>query len=331
MFDRAVFAADHLCSCNHAVSAHDEMGELDFATVGDELDEVLVSVSNLLERSWPPRAGSSDAQAVVLGLYRVAWVSFKTLRYFCAEVPPDSRRWPEFVTSAGPVERSIVDAFANIIYLFQDNLDERAREFGRRGWVEDRRRANELAERYASNPAWRPYLDTLQAELARIQRELGISNADVATLRRWPRLSDMISQNAKHRDRIADQRRREFLEYIEDLMYREFSQDTHLSGPGLYRRADLLLTESRFWNEQQRELCGRRRTDAIMGSIALMLAIASELEFSLRLEMAPRILAVWLKFCRVSSFHTDLLMRRHFAFFRGAGFISDRPNSPSAV
>lgn len=331
MFDPVVFTAEHLCACGHPVSNHDEMGELDFATVSEELDAVLLSISNLLERSWPPRAGGPDAQAVVLGLYRVAWVSFKTLRYFCAEVPPDTRRWPEFVTSAGPVARSIVDALANIIYLFQDNLDQRAGEFGQRGWVDDHRRVNELVERYRANPAWRPYLDTLQAERARVQGELRIRDADIPNLKRWPRLSDMISQNVNHRDRISDQARRAFLEYIEDFMYREFSQDTHLSGPGLYRRAELLLTESRFWDYRLRELCKRRRTDAVMGTIGLMLAMAAEIEFSLQLQMAPRILALWLKFARVSSFHTELMMRRHFVMFRDAGFISERPRQAPAV
>jgi hypothetical protein len=308
MFDDAVFIASDLCACGHRVSAHDQMGALDFAMVGEELDAVLLSVSNLLERSWPTRAGGPDAQAVVLGLYRVAWVSFKTLRYFCAEVPSDAARWPEFVTSAGPVARSIADALANIVYLFQDNLDERVREFERRGWVDDRRRVNELTERYAHNPAWQPYLKTLHSEQNRIQAELGVPDGEVSRLKRWPRLSDMLSQNVNHRDRIADSGRREFLEYIEDFLYKEVSQDTHLSGPGLYRRAELLLTESRVWTDEQRKLCSRRRSDAIMGSIGLMLAMAAEIEMSLSLELAPRIVAVWLKFCQVSAFHTELLM-----------------------
>jgi len=324
MFDLVVVSRDHLCACGHEVGAHDEMSSLDFGTVQEELDNVLISVSNRLERAWPSRAGNSDSQAVVLGLYRVAWVSFKTLRYFCAEIPVDARRWPEFVTSAGPMGRSIADALANIIYLFQDNLDRRALEFGRRGWLEDHRRANQLAQRYAANPAWAPYLANLRAELSRIQGELGIRGEEVKALRRWPRLSDMISQNPNHRDRIADQNRREFLEYIEDFLYKEFSQDTHLSGPGLYRRAELLLTESRSWDERQRELCRRRRTDAVMGTLALMLALAAELELSLELEMAPRIVAVWLKLCRASSFMTELMVRRHFAQFRTAGYIQDR-------
>jgi hypothetical protein len=304
---------DLACRCGHAVSEHSPVLPLDFGTISGEIDNVLISVSNKLEREWPPSLGSRESTAVVIGIYRLCWFAYKTIRYFSAQGPPDPNRWPEFVFSAPPIVRGILDAIANVIYLFQDDLSARTLEYEKRGWIEDHRRSQQHRERYRDDPAHKYYLDSLAAEELRIRNVLNLDDAEVAKLKRWPRFVDMISRHRPgHWTRIGADDRRKFLEYLDDWFYAEFSRDSHLSGPGLYRRAEVLLTERRLWSERDHKTVDEIRSDYLMAATSLMLALASELTCELKFrDVAHRLSMVWVRLAFHSPMTWELYRERH--------------------
>jgi hypothetical protein len=282
---------------------------LNFGDIRAELDTLLEAVSNTLEREWPHGYGAVDSPAIVIGHYRVCLIAFKTLRYFCADTPAvEPNRWPEFVVSAPPLVRSMLDALANIVYIFE-NLAARTVELAKRGWKEDHERAERYRARYGNDAAWTAYFAELAAEEPRVRELLAIEHAEMQQLRRWPSLGKMIS--ATDRDRLGDDSRREFLTYLNDLFYREFSEDAHLSPPGLYRRSDVLLVERRLWTNRQREAVADKRTHALMTAMGLMFAISAEFSHDLRLGLNERIVRLWTRVNFYSSILKELYEQRY--------------------
>lgn len=296
------------CKCGHTVSEHSPIAPLNFSDVKDELDGALIFMSNALERNWPTKVGDADAAGIILAHYRVCWYTFKALRFLTAD-QIDGFRMPEFFTAGPPLVRSLLDALANVVYLLQDDVTARAREFIERGFSEDRFRAIAHRKHYGANPAWSEYLDELTSEETRVRTGLGLSNSQVASMTRFPTLNRMI----KGKDKIADPARRKFIEYLDAWFYREFSQDAHLSAPGLYRRAGLLGVESRFWGNDEREKHRRMIGYVVMSAIGLMLGVASEIEARVRLGVQPRLVALWTRLSHNSMTIWDLYRQRYLA------------------
>jgi hypothetical protein len=290
--------------------AFDEKVPLDFREIRDELDNALVSVSNKLEREWPKGLGNEDSQVIVVGLFRVALTTFMATRYVCASIPFDPSRKPEFVVAAPPMLRSVLDALATVVFLFED-LTERCEEFSRRGWKEDYDRALRYVAAYGDDPWWRPYLDQMNSEAARIRTLLNIRDEEVPKLRRWPILGGMISKDLKAPDRIRDGERLKFLTYMNDFFYRELSQEAHLSPTGLYHRAEVLLVDSRLWTDEHRDALSRLRSDVYMVAILLILSLASELQNELRFEMGERLVRLWTRMCLHSKMFEELYEFRY--------------------
>lgn len=281
----------------------DPSKQVDFGEFKEELHNVLLSVSNKTEREWPTTVGAPQSHLIVLGHFRISITAYETLRYFSAELPRnDAARKPEFVVSAPPLIRSILDALANILFLFED-IGPRSVEFARRAWKEDNERGQRYRKRYGNDASWAEFFAHLDRRDAEVRSALQISDEDAQALRRWPTLGAMISKNVKEKDRLRDDARRAYLVFLNDWFYKDFSSDTHLSPPGFYRRAELVLRESRLWNEQERLAQGILRTKALVAAIGLLLAMSAELEHELGFGMGERIVRIW---SRLNYYSPDL-------------------------
>jgi len=287
-----------------------------FDEVKQDVDNALISVSNKLEREWPPGVGTDDSQAIVVGLFRVSFTSFLSIRYLCATQPPDPVRKPEFVTATPPVLRSMLDALANIVFLFED-IGHRTTEFMRRGWKEDYDREERYRKLYGSDPRWATTLSEMAAERGRLQDVLGIQQSEATKLRRWPGLGTMISKEVKTADRIRDTIRFDFLTYLNDLIYREFSEDAHLSPPGLYKRSEVLLVDPKLWTRELHAQIQRMRSDALIVSLVLLMGMASEIQNELRFGMGERLVQLWTRLCHHSQLFEEIYGFRYRILISG--------------
>ena len=84
---------------------------------------------------------------------------------------------------------------------------------------------------------------------------------------------------------------RAFMKYLDDWFYKDLSQQAHLGGTGLMKRASVLIL-GRHDPERERALrvnkyswCGQ--------TIALMLALASELEAYFGFGLRERLSYIW--------------------------------------
>jgi hypothetical protein len=113
----------------------------------------------------------------------------------------------------------------------------------------------------------------------------------------------MISENVKEKDRLRDDARRTYLTFLNDWFYKDFSSDTHLSPPGFYRRAELVLREAGLWTDAEWTAQGILRTKALAAAIGLLLAMSAELEHELQFGMRERIVRIW---SRLNYYSPDL-------------------------
>jgi hypothetical protein len=262
---------------------------LDFETVREEIDNLLESLRNKIEREWPKGRGSEDSAYIVWGQVRLAIATFKALRYLCAEKPADFNRKPEFVLAAAPLVRCICDALANVVYLF-DDLDSRTSEFLRGGWREDYEHVERDRKRIAGREGADAYIIELERRLAAVKMAFNISDTvSPSSVPFWPIIGQM-----KRGGKISE-RRKEFLQFLEDWFYKDLSSPAHLSGPGIYERTRLLLKPHHKFDEDDRDELALYRSQVISEALLLLLCLAAEVEIDVRLGLHERIVRLWVR------------------------------------
>lgn len=209
---------------------------------------------------------------------------FSTIRYFSAEKPEDPARRITFASSAPPLLRSMLDAICTVIFLGED-VPGRMEWYNKAGWRELREEHERHVQRYAGKPGWDAWLGEFAKRVDVVQAQFGIAPQEVAnpkTVPWWPTPAQMITSKRLGHDAQT------FLEYMRDWFYREFSQDDHLSLPGLIRRASNFLQppdEARTENTWK-----KLRSDWFAYAVVLWLAFLTEIillcGFDLRTQCA---------------------------------------------
>ncbi len=103
------------------VTTDAEKEGLDFALLRERLDNLYQAVHNKLEREWPVSLDPTGALPVLLrGFVLLSANTFKSVRYLCADHPPDANRRPEYALSVPPLARTLMDTLFNIVFLFEN-------------------------------------------------------------------------------------------------------------------------------------------------------------------------------------------------------------------
>lgn len=259
------------------------LGVLDFRIIRDPLDKALEALTNLTDREWPKRFENIDgARAFFLTTIKVAVVTFRSIRFLAADAPKQCTPELEYALSIPPLTRSLLDQLFTVIFVFED-LPRRTRWFYKAGWREIKETFDRYKAKYANDPAWSKWLENLEKFLEEIRPKWGVSSREAANPKKidwWPIPSKMKKQS----------RDRSFLEYLENWFYKALSQEAHLSFPGLsHRGAPLLMMRGKARNR----VLERHKSQIVLTSITIMLAIASEMEYQLQFGLAQRFVFVW--------------------------------------
>lgn len=265
----------------------DEMPTLPFGTIRPQLEELLIAVGNKLEREWPIKWKSHLEAAVVLrGTVAVTANTYHTVRILSADPHPHPSVKPEFVVSAPPLARTILDSLFTVVFLFED-LPERIEWYMKSGWRESYAEHERYRSTYGSDPAWSDWLAKQSAFIDQMKVEWRITAAEQANpsiIPWWPNPGQMI------RDKRTARTRTNYLTYLNDWFYKELSSDSHLSWPGIARRSMHFLNKD---HEQRERDLNKFRSDCLIMTVALVLAVLSEIQIELRYDLAERLKYVW--------------------------------------
>jgi hypothetical protein len=261
---------------------------LDFAVIREPLEKLAAATILNVERALPPEiANALGAPAVLLLLAKSAETMFSTIRYFCAEKPADPARRVSFASSAPPLLRSMLDEIITVIFIGED-IPGRVLWYSKAGWRELREEYDRHVQRYAGKPGWDAWLEKFGKFLDVMQAQFGITAAEAANPRAipwWPTPTRMITARTLGADAQT------FVEYMRDWFYREFSQEDHLSLPGLIRRGSNFLQPP---NEVRTENTWKKlRSDWVTYAIVLFLAFLTEIVLLCKFDLRAQCAYLW--------------------------------------
>ena len=261
---------------------------LEFAVIREPLEKLTTATILNVERALPPEIAKIPGAPVVLRLLaKSAETMFSTIRYFCAEKPADPARRISFASSAPPLLRSMLDEICTVIFLGED-MPARVQWYYKAGWRELREEYERHVRRYAGKPGWDAWLAEYGKFFDATQQDWGITAAEAANLKAipyWPTPTGMIASKTLGAEAQT------FFEYMRDWFYREFSQEDHLSLPGLIRRGvnflrppDDLRTEN-TWK--------KLRSDWVNYAVVLFLAFLTEIVLLCRFDLRGHCAYIW--------------------------------------
>lgn len=288
-----------------------EKYRLDFRLVEGPLDTLLAALANKIEREWPIALSKvRGARELFLLTVRVSDTTYRTVRFICADKPPDPFRRVEYSTSVPPLNRTILDSIFTIVFILED-LRGRCDWYFKAGWRDEKLEFLRHRAEYGSQEAWKEWLAKFSAHCDTGVAELGISSTESSNpegIERWPPPGQMVNYRIKKGEELPASR--QYLKYLNDWFYRDLSTQSHLGGLGLMKRGGFLLNYDRHDRETEARL-QRFKHNQVGAALTLVLALASEIEAELKFGLAERARYVWAVLLDAIPLSKDLYDKRY--------------------
>nr|MDQ3820283.1 hypothetical protein [Acidobacteriota bacterium] len=114
-------------------------------------------------------------------------------------------------------------------------------------------------------------------------------------IRPWPRLSKIISRLEQAGSPVVP-----FIKYLDDWLYRELCEETHIEPAGLSRLGMYFLPVSDMkaiggddYEEKLNDKLEEFRSTQVWIAITLILSLMSEIEIHFRFELDQRLAFIW--------------------------------------
>jgi hypothetical protein len=265
---------------------------LDASVITEPLDSMLAALGYKVEREWPASLSNiQGAKTLFLLTLRIAEVTYLSIRFLSADKPPDPNRKLEYCLSVPPLNRAILDNLFTIIFVLED-LPARCVWYHKAAWREQYLELERYKAEYGHLAGWQEWLSRLTALSDSGVTMFGLSAQEIAqpsTIVRWPNAGAMVTYSLSPTAPIPPSRA--YMKYLNDWFYADLSQQAHLGGTGLMKRASPLIRER---NDPERERALAKNKYTWMGqSFALMLAISSEMEAHFHFGLRERINYLW--------------------------------------
>jgi hypothetical protein len=269
-----------------------ESGYVDFSVILNPLDSLLAAIENKIEREWPAQfRGVLGARELVLVTLKTANITYRSIRFLCAEKSSDPFRRLEYGISIPPLNRTILDNLFTLIFIFED-LPSRTRWYFRADWREARLELERYQAEFGNIAVWQEWLGRLGAYSKAGEILFQISPAEIANpkmLLRWPNPGRMVNYGVSPKSTLPPAR--PFLKYLHDWFYADMSQQAHLGGGGLAKRAGALLHNP---NDPERDKSMfRARRAGVAQTVVLILALATEIEVYFDFGLRDRLRYIW--------------------------------------
>jgi hypothetical protein len=260
---------------------------IEFEAIRERLDSLLTATANKLEREFPTQIENGrDLGGLLRCFVLVAQNTYMTMRYFCADIPADPARKPEFALSGGPLARTILDQLFTVVFLLED-LPERAAWYEKAGWRELKEFNVKAHASYGADPLWKDYLEGHDLLVSTAKGWWQVTPEEEASPKKiayWPLPSQMVKL-------ATTSEVKSYLRYLDDWFYRELSQDSHLSWPGLTRRAAFLLIPHPQDEDYAR--LSKQKSNVLVTTIIMLLATLSEIEGALHFGFSEHLRYLW--------------------------------------
>jgi hypothetical protein len=266
---------------------------LNFTAIAQPLDSLLVALENKIEREWPAHLTSvPGARELFLLTLKTANATYRSIRWLCADKPADPNRSLEHCVAVPPLNRTILDNLFTTVFILED-LPARCQWYFKAEWREIRLILDRHETEYANMPEWHEWLARAAKHSDFGIAACSLTKEEVASplsIPRWPNPGSMVNYRISSKSQLPPIRA--FLKYLNDWFYADLSQQSHLGGGGLGKRAGGLLLDYRRNSEVENQL-KRYKNSQVGQTVALVLALASELEAYFNFGFRERARYVW--------------------------------------
>jgi hypothetical protein len=284
---------------------------LSFAVIERPLDSLLIALENKIDREWPRRFAHIDgAREFFLITARLTRNTYDTVRWICADIPKDPQRRPVYSLSVPPLTRTILDSIFTVVFMLE-HLPSRCEWYHKAGWREAKLELGRYKSEYGHLPEWQVWLDGLSENIELGMKIFPVTAAEASNpklIHSWPNPGKMPKYGLKKGEPVPPTR--QFLEYLNDWFYRDLSQQSHLGGYGLVKRAGYLIGEFHKISGFEKTLI-KFKTAQVSATIALVLALASEIEAYFHFGLAERAKYLWGILMEYSGVTKELYNRRY--------------------
>jgi hypothetical protein len=284
--------------------------DLPFAIVSDQLDPLLIALSNLLDREFPRDLASIPGlQPFLLVGLNITKTTYEAIRYLAADTPEDPRRKLEFGLAAVPIVRSLLDLLFSIVFMRED-LASHVVWYHRGGWRELKEEFDRYRSFYEGMPEWHDWLVRFEGALEGTRQMWKIPDTDAADPKKlpyWPIPSRIVDPKRPLYKKLSEQGK-QFLPFLYDWFYRELSATAHISAGGIFHYYGFLLLTREEGREQA---LLKLKSDVVFTTVTLVLAICTEVNHLCRYGRDTPLSFLWRVLVDYWEEAKDLFERRY--------------------
>ena len=266
---------------------------LDFKVVGEPLNKLLIAVGNKLSREWPAKYQNvTGARELFVILLRIAHMTYRSALFLGGDLPADPNRLPDFCVSLPILNRAVLDSLFTVLFILED-VPNRCAWFRESDWRESRLELERYVAEYGNLPEWKNFLEDFAKACDMGLALTNLSSAQIANpraLRTWPNAGAMVNHGVSPNAPLPPVHA--FMKYLNDYFYIDLSQQAHLGGWGMTKRGGFLIDEIRNLPGTEAQI-KKYRYGQIAQSVALVLALASEIEMHFNFGLRQETLFVW--------------------------------------
>jgi len=296
-----------------------ERDRFDYKLIHETLEKLCVATANLLEREWPAKYKVDSAREVFFQSVRIATNTYSTIFFIIADVEYYARR-KVYALSLPPLVRTLFEQLIAFVFLIQD-IPKYIPWLFKTGYTERIIQLKHADKYHGTKADWKDYIDELKKQIDLEAKSCQLTAAEIANPRkkigRWATPGAMLDR--LKRDGTATQDTLDYVEYINDWLYRELSGQTHLNVSGITMRGVHFSNDAAKevfgsnWEEERNEHLEQYRQKQIWLSVILMLAIVSEIEGHFHFGRNQKAREVWGILIKYSDIALDFWETRYSA------------------
>ena len=277
---------------------------LDFGVIVEDLDKLIETYLNKIDREYP----FSKGKEIFFIFACIAKNTHKTIRYISVDKNPPPFQKIEYSLSSIPLNRLILEIIFSVIYISSD-LENKIDKYYKSGWRELKERYDIYYKEYANDPNWKEWLTGKREFIEKFKKDLGIKDEETANLKLikyWPIPGQMT------RDDSLNENLKGIIKYLTDWFYKEYSQATHLTWPGVSHLGCCYIQDD---EETKAVWLQKLRSDGVADSVTLILALLSEFEIIFNFDQKERLQYLWGIFKSYYPKAEELYIKRYKGYF----------------
>ncbi|UCG91736.1 MAG: hypothetical protein JSV97_11785 [candidate division WOR-3 bacterium] len=264
---------------------------LSHKVVGPKVNDLIEFYVNKIDREFPfkqikDKNWRGMSRVILLTLVYVAKNTYRSILFLCDMVSKDPARKIEYSLSAIPLLRVIMEEVFTVAFI-SENLEERIKQYCKAGWRETKEEYDRFLACYGKDKNWISWFNKYKEHLNETTGLFGITSAEAANPKKnilsWPTPGQM----KKHVDSSV---LKDFMQYLQDWYYKQFSQAVHLTYPGLAVMGSHFLPT---YADKSEDIVKKLRSDCAFHSITLILAYFSEIEHILKFQHKKELKYLW--------------------------------------